>query len=82
MFVSFDILFVRNHIFVHVALLLYCLLSLTFFTGRIIQGVTMEYLSHVVFGGEKLDMDYPSQETTCSNFLPNCPSSPCDMFPH
>lgn len=45
--------------------------------GRHIQGGAMEHLAHVVFGFQPLCMNWPDQSDVCSNFLPNCPGSPC-----
>ncbi len=53
--------------------------------GRFIQGITMEHLSHVIFGQLDPDMAYPTVEELCEHFLPNsdpqCPHSPCILAP-
>ena len=46
--------------------------------GAHTQGGAMEHLAHVVFGGFGLDIDYPTQDVICQNFLPSCPYSPCN----
>ena len=45
--------------------------------GAHTQGGAMEHLAHVIFGHYNLDMDYPSPDYICSNFLANCHLSPC-----
>ena len=45
--------------------------------GRDISGGAMEHLQHVVFGGQPLMMPRYTQEGWCSNFIKDCPGSPC-----
>lgn len=49
--------------------------------GRFVQGITMEHLSHVIFGHLDLDMAYPTEDELCAHFEPyddpQCPNSPC-----
>jgi len=46
--------------------------------GGLTQGMAMEHLAHVVFGGMELDGNaFPSDDLICQNFLPHCPYSPC-----
>ena len=48
-------------------------------TGRMTQAVTSEHLSHVIFGHQGLDMEWPTMTSICQHFLPSskCPDSPC-----
>lgn len=48
-------------------------------TGRLTQAVTSEHLSHVIFGHQDLDMQWPDMKTICQHFLASseCPGSPC-----
>jgi hypothetical protein len=45
--------------------------------GAHTQGTAMEHLSHVIFGGFNLDMNYPDMKQICQHFIPDCPFSPC-----
>lgn len=47
--------------------------------GWLTQGVAMEVLSHVVYGGQQLVLpSLPTNAEYCSNFKPNCPHSLCE----
>ena len=48
-------------------------------TGLLTQAVTSEHLAHVIFGHYELDMEWPTMEVICKQFLPRsqCPESPC-----
>jgi hypothetical protein len=46
-------------------------------TGRLISGMAMEALQHVVFGELPLKMERNNQSQWCSNFILDCPGSPC-----
>lgn len=45
--------------------------------GREIQGMAMEHLSHLIFGYQDLDGEFPDQSSLCQSFYPNCHKSPC-----
>jgi hypothetical protein len=47
--------------------------------GAHTQGGAMEHLSHVVFGGMNLDMNFPEMKEICEHYVPNCPFSPCQL---
>ena len=45
--------------------------------GAVVPGMTGEFLSHVIFGHQELQMKPPTQAEICQNFLRDCPGSPC-----
>lgn len=45
--------------------------------GHWTQAMAMEHLAHVIFGFLDIDMSWPNMDTFCTNYIPNCPSSPC-----
>ncbi len=46
--------------------------------GRSIQGSSMEYLSHVIFGDQPLRAKFPTMKEICEIYEENCPFSPCN----
>ncbi len=46
--------------------------------GRSIQGSSMEYLSHVIFGDQPLQARFPTMKEICEIYEENCPFSPCN----
>jgi hypothetical protein len=47
--------------------------------GRHTGGGAMEHLAHVIFGKRDLDEPEFTKEEYCTNYLPECPSSPCEF---